>query len=184
MATSANEGFDIRRARTPPGPSGNQHSGAIVAECSAHDISLCLLVSLPFIEPCRPKPVKRLPTGEKWSHEPKLDGWCLQTVTRGKDVALYSRHGREFTQRFPVIAEAIAKLPCRSATMDGELVLAAEGRTRHAMHRSATIQTRCKRSSPVHARRACSRHAEPRSNAVPPQRPLDARPTTPCQSDS
>jgi DNA-binding MarR family transcriptional regulator len=98
----------------------------------------------------------------------------LQTVTRGKDVALYSRHGREFTQRFPVIAEAIAKLPCRSATMDGELVLAAEGRTRHAMHRSATIQTRCKRSSPVHARRACSGHAvNPRNREVMPPRLSD-----------
>ncbi len=124
MATSANEGFDIRRARTPPGPSGNQHSGAIVAECSAHDISLCLLVSLPFIEPCRPKPVKRLPTGEKWSHEPKLDGWRCEAVRRGKEVALYSRLGRTLNPRFQTIAEAVGRLPCRSVTLDGELVFA------------------------------------------------------------
>ena len=83
--------------------------------------------SLPFIEPCRPRPVSRLPTGDAWLHEPKLDGWRLQAVKHGKDVALYSRHGRPLTQRFPSIAKAIAKLPCRSATLDGELVLAGEG---------------------------------------------------------
>lgn len=71
--------------------------------------------------------MKHLPTGEGWLHEPKLDGWRLQAVKAGKDVALYSRHGRPFTQRFPSIAEAIANLPCRSGILDGELVLASEG---------------------------------------------------------
>ena len=83
--------------------------------------------SLPFIEPCRPRPVKRLPTGEAWLHEPKLDGWSLQAAKRGKELALYSRHGRPFTQRFPSVAEAIARVPCRSASLDGELVLAGDG---------------------------------------------------------
>ena len=83
--------------------------------------------SLPFVEPCRPRPVKRLPTGEAWLHEPKLDGWSLQAAKRGKELALYSRHGRPFTQRFPSVAEAIARVPCRSASLDGELGLAGDG---------------------------------------------------------
>jgi len=80
--------------------------------------------SLPFIPPCNPRPVKQPPTGGHWLHEPKLDGWRLQAVKHCKEIALYSRHGRPFTQRFPSVAEAIARLPCRSATLDGELVLA------------------------------------------------------------
>ena len=84
-----------------------------------------MLVPLPFIEPCRPKPVKRLPTGEKWSHEPKLDGWRCEAVRRGKQVALYSRYGRTLP-RFQTIAQAVSKLPCRSVTLDGELVFADE----------------------------------------------------------
>jgi bifunctional non-homologous end joining protein LigD len=87
---------------------------------------LGVLASLPFIEPCRPKPVKRVPTGEQWSHEPKLDGWRCEAVRRGKQVALYSRLGRILTPRFPHIAEAVGRLPCRSVTLDGELVLADE----------------------------------------------------------
>ena len=42
-----------------------------------------------------------LPTGEKWSHEPKLDGWRCEAARRGKEVALYSRLGRALTPRFP-----------------------------------------------------------------------------------
>ena len=68
--------------------------------------------SLPFIEPCRPRPVKRLPTGDAWLHEPKLDGWRLQAVKRGKDVALYSRNGRDLADRYDIIAEAVQKLAC------------------------------------------------------------------------
>ena len=86
-----------------------------------------MLASFAFIPLCRPRPVKRLPTGDAWLHEPKLDGWRLQAVKRGTDVALYSRQGRPFTQRFPSIADAIAMLPYRSVTLDGELVLAGDG---------------------------------------------------------
>jgi len=67
--------------------------------------------------------VKRLPTGEKWSHEPKLDGWRCKAVRRGKHVALYSRLGRSLTPRFLRIAKAVGSLP---VTLDGELVLADE----------------------------------------------------------
>ena len=44
--------------------------------------------SLPFLEPCRPRPVKRLPMGDAWLHEPKLDGWRIQAVKVGFDVAV------------------------------------------------------------------------------------------------
>ena len=68
--------------------------------------------SLPFIQPCRPRPAKRLPTGEAWLHEPKLDGWRLQAVKVASAVALYSRNGRDLTGRFAGIEDAVRKLPC------------------------------------------------------------------------
>ena len=80
--------------------------------------------SLPFIPPCRPRPVRLPPKGEAWLHEPKLDGWRMQAVKRGSDVALYSRQGRELSERFASIAEAVRKLTCRSCTLDGEVVRA------------------------------------------------------------
>jgi bifunctional non-homologous end joining protein LigD len=75
--------------------------------------------SRPFLEPCHPRPVKRLPTGEVWLHEPKLDGWRVQAVKVGADVAL----GRDLTGRFAGIGDAVRKLPCRSVTLDCELIL-------------------------------------------------------------
>lgn len=80
---------------------------------------------LPFIVPCAPKPVKSPPAGD-WLHEPKLDGWRCIAVKRGKDVTLYSRHGKDITQRFKAVATALAALPVKSLTLDGELVVAGE----------------------------------------------------------
>ena len=80
--------------------------------------------SLPFVPPCRPRPEKLPPTGDAWLHEPKLDGWRLQAVKRDSDVALYSRQGRDLSERFASIAAAMRELPCRSCTLDGELVRA------------------------------------------------------------
>ena len=72
--------------------------------------------------------MKRLPTGEAWLHEPKLDGWRLQAVKVASAVALYSRNGRDLTGRFAGIEDAVRKLPCRSVTLDCELILVgAEG---------------------------------------------------------
>jgi ATP-dependent DNA ligase len=41
-------------------------------------------------------------------------------------VRLYSRLGHDLTQRFPIIAEAVARLRARSCILDGEAVVCAE----------------------------------------------------------
>ena len=76
--------------------------------------------SLPFIEPCRPRPVKCLPTGDAWLHEPKLDGWRILAVKVGSDIVLYSRNGRDLTERFTSVLDAVRKLPCKSVALDCE----------------------------------------------------------------
>ena len=70
--------------------------------------------------------MKRLPTGDAWLHEPKLDGWRIQAVKIGTDIALYSRNGRDLRGRVPGIAESVRKLRCRSVILDCELILVAD----------------------------------------------------------
>jgi bifunctional non-homologous end joining protein LigD len=81
---------------------------------------------LPFLDPCIPREVRQPPQGDDWIHQPKLDGWRCQAVKVGSKVMLYSRHGHDLTRRFPTIAAAVAKLPARSVTLDGEMVQVGE----------------------------------------------------------
>jgi bifunctional non-homologous end joining protein LigD len=54
-------------------------------------------------------------------HEIKFDGWRIQLHKRGRDVALYTKNGYDYTKRLPAIAAGVAALPARSAIIDGEL---------------------------------------------------------------
>ena len=55
-------------------------------------------------------------------HEPKWDGFRFQAIRDGAGVRFYSRHGAEYTERLPRMAEAFAKLP-PNTIVDGELCL-------------------------------------------------------------
>ena len=56
-------------------------------------------------------------------HEIKFDGYRMQArLDRGK-VKLLTRKGLDWTKKFPTIATAIAKLPVKSALIDGEVVV-------------------------------------------------------------
>jgi bifunctional non-homologous end joining protein LigD len=66
-------------------------------------------------------PARKLPDGDAWSYEAKLDGyWCL-AAKRSAGVLLWSRRGNGFTTRFPEIARACEKLP-PNTLIDGEVV--------------------------------------------------------------
>src|SRR5262245_10560306 len=63
------------------------------------------------------------PNGEGWVHEIKFDGYRIQArLDRGR-VRLLTRKGLDWTDKFPNIATAIAKLPARTALVDGEIVV-------------------------------------------------------------
>jgi bifunctional non-homologous end joining protein LigD len=66
------------------------------------------------------------PGGPGWLHELKLDGVRFQVVKGGSQVRLYGRSGAEWTKRLPGFAAAFLDLRCRSAVLDGELVLPEE----------------------------------------------------------
>jgi len=81
-----------------------------------------------FVRPCIPTTAKAIPQGDDWLHEPKLDGYRLQIVKDGPGLRLYSRSGYDWTKRLASLAEALARIHCRSAVIDCELVFpAADG---------------------------------------------------------
>ena len=64
-----------------------------------------------FIEPCLPTNSPQPPIGTAWVHEIKHDG--IRVIARRSEtgVRLYSRPGNDLTNRFPLIAEAMANMP-------------------------------------------------------------------------
>ena len=82
-----------------------------------------LRVPLHFIRPCSPVTTRKVPAGDDWVHEIKLDGYRFQIIKAGRQVQLYGRSGSEWTRRLPGLTDAFLRLACRSAILDGELVL-------------------------------------------------------------
>lgn len=78
--------------------------------------------------PSDPKPelatlVGEPPKGEGWLHEIKFDGYRLLCRIDGGKARLISRNGKDWTDRFSGIAEAVRRLPCGAALLDGEAVV-------------------------------------------------------------
>jgi bifunctional non-homologous end joining protein LigD len=63
----------------------------------------------------------------KWLHEIKYDGYRLQ-IHLNKGARIFTRNGHDWTNRFPVIADAF-DIPVERAIFDGEVVVVHEGRT-------------------------------------------------------
>jgi ATP dependent DNA ligase-like protein len=75
-----------------------------------------------FIPPCLPTKAKEPPCGGLWWHEIKHDGFRIIARKEGSRVRLFTRNGRVFTHRFPLIVDALAALRSRSCILDGEAV--------------------------------------------------------------
>ncbi|MDO9713744.1 DNA ligase D [Paracraurococcus lichenis] len=94
-----------------------------------------------FIPPMLCTLVERVPEGESWLHEIKLDGYRLQAVIIGGQARLLTRNEHDWTSRFPETAAALGRLP--DAVLDGELVAAdAEGNPDFAALQAAMEQGR------------------------------------------
>jgi bifunctional non-homologous end joining protein LigD len=78
---------------------------------------------LSFIEPQLATLVDHPPHGEEWIHEVKHDGYRTLLVIEKGDVRAYTRNGFDWSERYPGIVRAAAKLDCRSAILDGEIIV-------------------------------------------------------------
>ena len=77
---------------------------------------------LRFIEPCLPSPADRPPSGTNWIHEIKHDGYRLMARRDSVGVRLITRRGNDWSDRFPLVVEAVNHLKVRTCLIDGEVV--------------------------------------------------------------
>jgi ATP dependent DNA ligase domain len=65
---------------------------------------------LRFIPPMECLEVHRIPEGNLWQYELKLDGYRAIAVKQNEDVDLFSRNGTPFNSKFPSVVQALQKL--------------------------------------------------------------------------
>ena len=73
-----------------------------------------------FVAPQLCASVERPPNADGWCHEVKFDGYRVQLRIEDGDVALLTRKGLDWTDKFGAIAKAAKALP--DALIDGEIV--------------------------------------------------------------
>jgi bifunctional non-homologous end joining protein LigD len=76
-----------------------------------------------FLEPSLAMPCEKPPSGPKWIHEIKYDGYRIQARIDGRRIRLLTRKRLDWTARFQSIAEALKALALGSALLDGEIVI-------------------------------------------------------------
>ncbi len=83
-----------------------------------------------FIEPALAASIEKVPTGERWVHEIKFDGYRVQVHLANTEVKVFTRRGHDWTHRFKKIASDAWHISAGSAIVDGEVVApAADGST-------------------------------------------------------
>ena len=76
-----------------------------------------------FLEPSLASLCGKPPTGLKWIHEIKYDGYRMQARIDGRTIRLLTRKKLDWTDRFRSIADALQALGLGSALIDGEIVV-------------------------------------------------------------
>jgi bifunctional non-homologous end joining protein LigD len=83
-----------------------------------------------FIEPALATSIDKVPSGERWVHEIKFDGYRVQVHLRDAVVKVFTRRGNDWTNRFRKIASDAWHINAGSAIIDGEVVVpSADGTT-------------------------------------------------------
>lgn len=70
-----------------------------------------------------PALVDAAPEGSQWIHELKYDGYRTQLAIDGEDRRAYTRRGHDWTHLYGSILDVTRTLPCRSAVIDGEVIV-------------------------------------------------------------
>jgi len=76
-----------------------------------------------FIEPALATSIEKVPSGARWLHEVKFDGYRVQVHLANEAVKVYTRRGNDWTKRFRKIVDDAWRIAAGSAIIDGEVVL-------------------------------------------------------------
>jgi ATP-dependent DNA ligase len=80
-------------------------------------------MSLEFINPQLATAVEKPPPRAGWLHEVKHDGYRTLLIVERRRVRAYTRNGFDWTERYSGIAKAAGEFDCRSAIIDGEVIV-------------------------------------------------------------
>jgi bifunctional non-homologous end joining protein LigD len=78
-----------------------------------------------FIEPSLATSIEKVPSGARWLHEIKFDGYRVQLHIANEDIKVFTRRGNDWTKRFKKIAADAYLINAGSAIIDGEIVVPA-----------------------------------------------------------
>src|SRR6202790_4799391 len=78
-----------------------------------------------FIAPALATSIEKVPSGERWVHEIKFDGYRVQVHVRDAAVKVFTRRGNDWTNRFRKIAADAWHISAGSVIIDGEIVVPA-----------------------------------------------------------
>jgi bifunctional non-homologous end joining protein LigD len=76
-----------------------------------------------FHEPSLASPCAKPPSGPKWIHEIKHNGYRMQARIDAGSIRLLTRKALDWTDRFASVAAALKKIGLASALLDGEVVV-------------------------------------------------------------
>ncbi|WP_441260638.1 non-homologous end-joining DNA ligase [Bradyrhizobium sp. 521_C7_N1_3] len=83
-----------------------------------------------FVEPALASSIEKVPSGSRWIHEIKFDGYRVQVHLHNEAVKVFTRRGHDWTHRFKKVAHDAWHIKASSAVVDGEIVVpAADGTT-------------------------------------------------------
>ena len=97
--------------------------------------------SVRWLPPCIPSRDHKPPAGPDWIHAIKHEGYRLQVRRVGEMVRLFTRHGYDWSGRYPAIVTTAVKLRATSFTLDGEAVVCGPDGVAvfDALHRHGTV---------------------------------------------
>jgi bifunctional non-homologous end joining protein LigD len=101
-----------------------------------------------FVPPQLATLAKSPPTDERWVHEIKLDGYRVEMRidNQKQKVELLTRSGLDWTHRMKFLADAVLRLPVKSALIDGEVVVLLEDGTSSFAELQAAFQEGTKKT--------------------------------------
>jgi bifunctional non-homologous end joining protein LigD len=83
-----------------------------------------------FVEPALASSIAKVPSGSRWVHEIKFDGYRVQVHLANEAVRIFTRRGHDWTHRFKKVSHDAWHIKAASAVIDGEIVVpAADGTT-------------------------------------------------------